>query len=340
MVYALQIDTFFMLRTRGFQIVALQNLDRLLLKSMLGMLERHLNAKWFESALAPTVVFADSDHAEGFQALDSAKKRGICTVAISNRSSSSWHFTLRRPIQTRDLMTILNQIDGDQALAAQTHRATSQNLAASAGRGTISQLAPRNSTPVPSDTALLRKAGNLYQYLSARGPRTIVDVRFAPGRSLMFNHTLGEYCSAISQPQLVQLAVQSVQETAHGEGQANAEWTIAKRMLPARSIEDLTWQITLAHSAGVALPGVSDAGYLMSRLPRLSVSMPPAQLSMAKLLMRTPTTPTNLARSVGVPLTAAIDFCNAAFACGLLQNPTSPILNFSALLSSAALVAR
>ncbi len=322
-------------RTRGFQIVALQNIDRLLLKSMLGMLERHLNAKWLESVLSPTVVFADSDHVEGFQALDSAKKRGICTVAVSNRSSSAWNFTLRRPIQTRDLMAILNQIDLDQALAAENNKAvTLQNLSASAF-GSVSQIASRTPAEALSDTALLRKAGNLYQYLSARGPRTIVDVRFAPGRSLMFNHTLGEYCSAISQPQLVQLALQPVQETAHGEGQANAEWRIAKRMLPARSIEDLTWQVALTHSAGIALSGVNAANFLMSRLPRLSVPMTPAELSMAKLLMRTPSTPSNLARSVGVPLAAATDFCNAAFACGLLQNPTTPVLSFSALLSLA-----
>ena len=98
-------------RTRGFQVVALPNIDRLLLKSMLGMLEPHLSAHWFETALAPTVIFADSDHTEGFQVLNEATKRGVCAVAITNRPVSPWTYMLRRPVQTRDVLTVLNKIE-------------------------------------------------------------------------------------------------------------------------------------------------------------------------------------------------------------------------------------
>ncbi len=323
-----------MRQTRGFQIVALQNIDRLLLKSMLGMLEPHLSAHWVESALAPTVIFADADHAEGTQVLNEASKRGICAVAITNRQVSPWAFMLRRPVQTRDVMAVLNKIDVEQISATET--ANLQNVVA--GRAyQANVLAKSRISPLLSDAGLLRKVGNFHQYLTVRGPRKIVDVRFAPGRSIMFNHVLGEYCTAILPQQLLQLARQPVRETAHGDGQANAEWAVAKRMLPIRSIEDLTWQVTMQVSEGVALEDLNDARYSLTRLPRLSVPMLGAELSMAKLLTRTPTRIRDLARSAGVPIAQAIDFCNAAFACNLLKSPTVPSLSLPAILSSAAL---
>lgn len=317
--------------------MALQNIDRLLLKSMLGMLEHHLSAHWVETALAPTAIFADSDHTEGYQVLNEAAKRGICTVAITNRPVSPWNFMLRRPVQTRDVMAVLNKIDADQLSAKENERL--QSAVAERNRALVSAsvLAKSRIGPALGDAQLLRKAGNFYQYLAARGPRKIVDVRFAPGRSIMFNHALGEYCSAILPQQLVQLAQHPVKETAHGDGQANAEWAVAKRMLPSRSIEDLTWQVTRQNSEGVALAELNDTRYLMTRLPRLTEPMAGAELSMAKLLTRTPSNVRDLARSADVPLAQAIDFCNAALLCNLLQNPTAPSSSFSSILSSAAL---
>jgi|GEM_PF-3366507 len=324
-------------QTRGFQIIALQNIDRLLLKSMLGMLEPHLSAHWVESALAPTVIFADADHAEGFQVLSEASKRGICVVAITNRPISPWGSMLRRPVQTRDVMAILNKIDAEQVSAKENQRQQTANAERAVVAPHAKVLAKSRIGPQLPDAELLRKAGNLYQYLTARGPRKIVDVRFAPGRSVMFNHSLGEYCSAISPPQLLKLAHQPVKETAHGDGQANAEWAVAKRMLPTRSIEDLIWQVTMQASEGVALEELVDARYLLTRLPRLSVPMAGSALSMAKLLTRTPTSVRDLARSADVPIAQAIDFCNAAFACNLLRSPTAPSVSFPSILSAVAL---
>lgn len=313
--------------------MALPNMDRLLLKSMLGMLEPHLSARWVETALAPTAIFADADQAEGCQVLNEASKRGICTVAITNRPQSNWAFMLRRPVHTRDFMAVLNQIDAVQVGAKETERFecadTEQPQSVNLARSRI-------AAPL-ANAELLRKAGNFYQYLAARGPRKIVDVRFAPGRSAMFNHHLGEYCSAILPQQLLQLARQPVKETAHGDGQANAEWVIAKRMLPTRSIEDLTWQVAMQASDAVALQDLNDARYLMTRLPRLSVPMAGSELSMAKLLTRTPTSIRELARSADVSIVQAINFCNAALACKLLQTPTTPSLSVAAILSTAAL---
>lgn len=317
--------------------MALPNMDRLLLKSMLGMLEPHLSAHWVETALAPTAIFADADHAEGYQVLNEASKRGICAVAITNRPQSSWAFMLRRPVHTRDVMAVLNQIDAVQVGAKETEGFQSANTEQPHAVSQAAILSKSRIAPPLANAELLRKAGNLYQYLAARGPRKIVDVRFAPGRSIMFNHNLGEYCSAILPQQLLQLARQPVKETAHGDGQANAEWVIAKRMLPTRSIEDLTWQVAMQASDGVALQDLNDARYLMTRLPRLSVPMAGAELSMAKLLTRTPTSIRDVARSADVSMVQAINFCNAALACKLLQIPTTPSLSFSAILSCAAL---
>jgi hypothetical protein len=325
-------------RTRGFQLVALQNLDRLLLKSMLGMIERHLNAKWVETTLTPTVVFSDGDSAEGSQALDQAKRSGLIAIAVTNRAAAPWPYLFRRPMQSRELMTILNQIDADQASTAESYVRPASTLFArsnlSSGNNAHTLLTPTSA----QESALLRKAGNLFQYLVRGGPRTIVDVRFAPGRSVMFNHAAGEYCSAILPQQLVNIATQSVQETAHGEGQANAEWKIAKRMLPTHAIEDLTWRVTLQHSNGAPLQGVAESVHSLARLPRLQTALTPAQLSMAKMLTRTPANIASLARSVGVSLNEAIDFCNAAQACGLLRATEVPMRQFPAGAMSAALL--
>jgi hypothetical protein len=324
-------------QTRGFQIVALQNIDRLLLKSMLGMLEQNLSAHWVETALAPTAIFADSDHAEGYQVLNEASKRGICTIAITNRPVSPWNFMLRRPVQTRDVLAVLNKIDADHVSAREKEQLQSASVEHNRVLTSANVLAKSRIGPALADAELLRKAGNFYQYLAARGPRKIVDVRFSPGRSIMFNHALGEYCSAILPQQLLQLAQHPVKETAHGDGQANAEWAVARRMLPSRSIEDLTWQVTMQNSEGVALPELSDTLYKMTRLPRLSVPMAGADLSMGKLLTRTPSNVRDLARSANVSLAQAINFCNAALLCNLLQKPAAPSLSFSTILSAAVL---
>lgn len=304
-----------MARSRGFQIVGLLNLDRLLIKSMLGMVERHLSCRWVETVIDPTVVISDGDTSDGQQYLESARGRGLVAVALSTRSSVPWLYSLKRPTQTLELVKLLNTIDEHLGRAAER----------------VTKVAPRETQrPEPMlavrEIDLIRTAGNFFQYLSRRDVRKIVEVQFAPGRSIIINHLLGEYCSAIPTAKLLQLALTPIRETAHGDDQAGAEWKIARRILPAGSLEDLTWQIVSLHSNGKAFAGVAESVHTLSRLPRVKEMLTVEQLNMAKALMRQPSTAQQLARNVRVSANAAIDFCNAAWACGLLggQQATAP----------------
>lgn len=315
-----------MARSRGFQIVGLLNLDRLLIKSMLGMVERHLSCRWVETVIDPTIVISDGDTSVGQQHLDSARGRGLIAVALSARSSVPWLYSLKRPTQTLELVKLLNTID--EHLGRATERITK-----------VVPREPQRPEPMPlaiRESDLIRTAGNFFQYLSRRDLRKIVDVQFAPGRSIMINHTLGEYCSAIPSSKLLQLALTPIRETAHGDDQASAEWKIARRILPAGALEDLTWQIVSRNSNGVAFAGVAESVHTLSRLPRVKEMLSVEQLNMAKALMRQPATTQQLARNVRVSTEAAIDFCNAAFACGLLsgQRAEQPPFSMSQLASA------
>lgn len=314
-----------MARSRGFQIVGLVNLDRLLIKSMLGMVERHLSCRWVETVIDPTVVISDGDTSVGQQHLENARGRGLVAVALTGRSSVPWLYSLKRPTQTLELVKLLNTIDEHLSRAA--HRIT---------KVVISEPEPESAQLTVRESDLIRTAGNFFQYLARRDPRKIVDVQFAPGRSIMINHTLGEYCSAISSTKLLQMALAPVRETAHGDDQASAEWKIARRVLPVGSLEDLTWQIVSLNSNGVAFAGVSESVHTLTRLPRVKEMLSVEQLNMAKALMRQPSTALELARNVRVSNEAAIDFCNAAFACGLLsgQRVERPLFSMAQLASA------
>ena len=315
-----------MARSRGFQIVGLLNLDRLLIKSMLGMVERHLSCRWVETVIDPTIVISDGDTPEGQHYLENARGRGLVAVALSARSNVPWLYMLKRPTQTLELVKLLNAIDEHLGKA-------SQRLTQAVVREPARPEPPRAIT---RESDLIRTAGNFFQYLSRRDLRKIVDVQFAPGRSIMINHVVGEYCSAIPAAKLLQLALMPIRETAHGDDQASAEWKVARRVLLAGSLEDLTWQIVSLNSNGMAFAGVADAVHTLSRLPRVKEMLSVDQLNMAKALMRQPATAQQLARNVRVSIEAAVDFCNAAYACGLLhgQRVERPAFSISQFISA------
>lgn len=312
---------------RGLQFVALANMDRLMLKSMLGLLERHLSCAWMESTVAPAVLFADAEHPLGPAAIERARQSGLITVAISAREQALAHHLLRRPLQTRDLLNALNAAD---ATLREAMRRTNAELALNQSPESAASHAHAN------DAHLLRRPGSLFDYLVRPGSRTIVDVRFATGKSVMFNHPGGEYASALSNTQLLAMAPQPVQETSHGSGQASAEWSVARRVLGPRQLEELTWQITIRYSEGKPLPSLpTGTNYKLSRLPRIPDALSPRQLSIAKLLTRSASDLPSIARACGAEPKEIIDFLNAAWACGLLIQQMSAAPSLSALSTGA-----
>lgn len=312
---------------RGLQFVALANMDRLMLKAMLGLLERHLSCAWVESTVAPVVVFADAEHPLGPAAIEKGRQSGLLTIAISLSEQALGHHLLRRPLQTRDLLNALNAVDATLREAK---------------RRSDAELALRNSLQdgagytLTNDAHLLRRPGNLFDYLVKPGSRTIVDVRFATGKSVMFNHPGGEYASALSNTQLLTMAPQAVQETSHGSGQAAAEWSVARRVLGPRPLEELTWQIIIRYSEGKPLPSLpAGTNYKLSRLPRIPDALSPRQLSIAKLLTRSASDLPSIARACGAEPKEIIDFLNAAWACGLLIQQVSTAPSLAALSTGA-----
>jgi len=310
--------------SRSYQLSAMENLDRLLIKSMIAMVERHLAASWVESSIWPNVVIADADTPAGRKALAQAQDSNAITIALSVRDDTGFAMTLTKPVQTRPLLEVLNA--SDSILRA---RAFKQDIAERVSSATIREQ-PITGMPVIQESlepspAIAKRGGNLMNYLTQPHGRGIVNVQLSPGKSIMFNHTSDEYCTALSDSQIFALATAPVQETQHGIGQASSEWRIAKRILPARVLEDLCWRVVTQLSQGVALPEVAAMErFKMSRLPRLSVPFASSTLALAKLLTRNAVSLPEMQRTSGLGHADIANFLNAAHSCKLLQQSYSP----------------
>jgi hypothetical protein len=296
-------------RNRGIQLAGLQNMDRLIIKSMLTLIAPHLDVRWHDAGAEAVVTLADADTTEGFKVLDQAKRAGGHTIGLSSRPLGPWMHLLARPPQTKDLLTILEKIDRHE-LAREAMRA----LAHASGPAPLK--APGSGLS-SEESVLLRKAGNFFDYLCRARKAGIVEVRFAPGRSVMCNHDTGEFVSAMSLNVLSGMALNTVQETAHGVGQAQHEWKIATRILPVGALEDLTWRVVSVHSGGIALPRMPSACKL-ARLPRLSEALSVEQMAIAKFLARCASDINATVRATGVSREKVVNFFNAALACDLV----------------------
>lgn len=302
----------------------MENLDRLLIKSMIAMVERHLAASWVESTIWPNVVIADADTEAGRKALVQAQDANAITIALSTRENTGFAMTLSKPVQTRPLLEVLNA--SDSILRA---RAFKQDIAERV-KSTAFRAQPVTALRVVREVAelkpaLAKRGGNLLNYLTQPQGRGIVDVRFAPAKSIMFNHVSDEYCTALSDAQIFGLAMQPVQETQHGIGQASAEWSIAKRVLATRILEDLCWRVVVQLSNGIALPEVEAMErFKLMRLPRLSVPFSSATLALAKLLTRNAVSLSEMQRTSGLGRADLVNFLNAAHSCKLLRLSHSP----------------
>jgi len=305
--------------SRSYQLSAMENLDRLLIKSMMAMVERHLAASWVESSIWPDVVIADADTEAGRKTLAQAQDANAITIALSVRDDTGFAMTLNKPVQTRPLLEALNA--SDSILRA---RAFKQDIAERVSSTTLP------ATPVEGlrvfreslepHPAIALRGGNLMSYLTQPHGRGIVNVRFSPGKSIIFNHPSDEYCTALSDSQVISLAASPVQETQHGINQASSEWHIAKRVLPTRILEDLCWRVVVQLSAGVALPAVAEMErFKLSRLPRLSVPFTSSTLALAKFLTRNAISLPEMQRTSGLGRADLVNFLNAAHSCKLLQ---------------------
>jgi hypothetical protein len=296
-----------------FKLAELKNLDRLLIRSMLAMVEFKLTSSWVESTTAGAeLLIADADTPAGRVALLDAQGRGLITVALTEREVSPFTFSIRKPAQTKPLMDMFNAA-ADLLLNSGPHKQRMQR----AGLGAVTQ------QNVP---AVAKRGGNLFDYLSQPEGRGIVEVRFAPGKTVIFNHPLGEYCTSLSESQLLNLARLPIQETQHGMGQSTSEWNIAKRVLPTKSLEDLTWRILREMSGGLPIPAVENLQFLrLTRLPRLTQALGAEELGFAKFLTRNPVTPHDAQRACQLGPSRYFDFINAAYCCGLLETSVETV---------------
>jgi hypothetical protein len=285
--------------SRGIQLTALENMDRLLIKSMLGIISRNLAARWFDTDSGAVATLADADTADGFRALEQARRAGMRTIGLSSRPVSPWNHLLHKPAQSKDLLGILLEIDAAELIRE------GQRTSNSAANFEIS-----------------RKSANLFEYFARSVRSGIVELRFAPGRSLMINHDTGEYSSALSINQITHLGLAAMQETQHGIGQAQHEWRIATRILPVGTLEDLIWQTMSAHGKTVLLPGVTPP-IKLNRLPRLNHQLSSQEHVIAKHLARTSSDIASVMRATGSTREDVTAFVNAAFACHLLNEPVN-----------------
>ncbi len=285
--------------SRGIQLTALENMDRLLIKSMLGMISRNLAARWFDTNTSAVAILADADTAEGFRALEQARRAGMRTIGLTSRPISPWNYLLHKPAQSKDLMSILVEIDAAE-LVRERQRTTSS----------------------AANFDATRKSANLFEYFARSVRSGIVELRFAPGRSLMINHDTDEFSSALSINQITQLGLAPMQETQHGVGQAQHEWRIATRILPVGTLEDLIWQTMKLHGRNALLPSVVQPVKLI-RLPRLSNPLSTQEHAIAKYLARTSSDLNALIRATGGTREDVTAFVNGAHSCHLLGETIS-----------------
>jgi hypothetical protein len=289
------------MQTLSFQLVALKNRDRVRLTSTLALIETQLRCRWVETFFNPHVLIADVDQHEGLSATKTAIAQGIMTIALSDQPQSVAHYTLKRPLSAKTLLQALSDV---QKRPQNTARMMKQ---------------PILSAPAPSESQMLRNAQNLLQYLSQDNPSGIVEVRFGLGRSIMFNHTLQHYCSVLPISALLASAHLPIQEVAHGNGQAEAEWKLASRVLVQRPIEDLAWQIAIGEADRQPKKQLMHAKLHLKRLPETSIGLSRSQQSIAVVLKKKTLSVAELAVEAGAPTNEAANFCYAAHVCHLLE---------------------
>jgi hypothetical protein len=284
--------------TYSFQIIALKNQDRVRLLSTLALIEAQLRARWIETIFNPHVVIADVDQHEGLSAVKAAITNGIQTIALSEQPMSLAHHTLKHPVTAKELLHVLNSLE---------ERLLKPSIS---GQHRI--------VPKP-EAQLLRKAHSLLEYLAQNEPSGIVEVRLGLGRSIMFNHNLKSYCSVLPLAALLASANLPIQEVAHGNGQAEAEWRLATKVLSPRPIEDLAWQMAIANADLQPKKQVLQAKLHLLRVPQTTAGLSRAQLSMASALKHKILSVAELAAVAGAAREEAANFCYAAHVCKLIE---------------------
>jgi hypothetical protein len=294
------------MQTTSFQLIAFKNRDRVRLLSTLALIEAQLRGPLVETLFNPEVVIADVDQHEGLAAIKKAIAQGLITVALSEQAVSIAHYTLKRPLTAKDLLQTLTDIQNHPISLVRASRAMAEAVPA------------KPAVPKP-DAQMLRNAKNLLQYLAQAKQSGIVEVRFGLGRSIMFNHALRSYCSVLPLSALLTSANLPIQEVAHGDAQALAEWKLASRVLTPRPIEDLAWQVAITHAELQPKKQVLQARLHLTRLPETSVGLSRTQRSMALALHQKILSVAELAMEVGTLKSEAANFCYAAHVCQLLE---------------------
>jgi hypothetical protein len=296
------------MRTLSYQLVAFKNRDRVRMLSTMALLEGQLRVRCIETVFNPQIVIADVDEHEGLTAIKTAIAQGLVTVALTDQPISVAHYTLKRPLTAKDLLQIFSDI--------QHHPLSLMHVAKTPA---VTRPESPKTELTQTDSQMLRNAKNLLQYLSQVKTEGIVEVRFGFARSVVFNHALKSYCSALPLSALLASAHLPIQEVAHGDSQAKAEWDLACRVLSPHPIEDLAWQVAIANAELQPKKQVLNGKLHLKRLPETSVGLSRAQRSMALALKQKILSVAELATEVGAAKNEAANFCYAAHVCQLLE---------------------
>jgi hypothetical protein len=316
---------------------ALEKTDGIFLKSMLQLVQLHLNALWdFEESADIIVVDIEQPEGKTFWELHHLDK---LLIAYARQNSYQAQWFLPKPIRVKPLVNLLNTLA--------TFKKTNEITIASCSitpKGTVTvteSVSPIVNTETheqeKNTTDSLEKSFNPSEYLLGllqsclksekiqrftRGDLPALYV--SPREQRCFTSPINMSDVTLAQKTLYSSLAQSIKVTLFSDEMLRE--AIEKYTLRAYPIETALWLATLYASQGRLMKGYSKESFFRLKswpnfivLPYLSV-----HVNMAAFMLKHTANLSMVADKTETPLTIVIDFFNACESIGLISSEKSP----------------
>jgi hypothetical protein len=285
--------------------VGLSDRERLLLRSLVRLVEHRLGSAWEvydeQGGEAEVVVIAPQG-AGPWEDLEAGVLPAIA-VACAQQAPEGARWVLHKPIRAAELIALLERLG--EHLGAPPPEA---RQAAPAGA-----FRPGEYLPGLLDTGAV--AGNVFRFALPDGPGVLVD----PVSGVFYSKA-----SLAALAPLLRASAHTIQVSPLLGAHLQRELEV--RRLQPRPLESLVFAAVAAASRGRVLEGrQADAPAHLKRWPDfMHLPRRPGHLRLAAYLSRYAATVAQAARVTGVPLSEVVDFVNACAVTGLLDEEGEP----------------
>lgn len=317
---------------------ALEKTDGVFFKSMLQLVQLHLNALWdFEESA--DIIVVDVEQPEG-QTFWEAHHLDKLLIAYAKQNSCQAQWFLSKPIRVKPLVNLLNALATFKSTDEVTGTEHSNELQAVVRPESVKPPLPDKKTPPPQEKSVTLPSETCFnpaeyllgllqtclkngqiQSLSRRGLPTLY---LLPQERRCFTSPISMNQITDDQKMLYSSTAELIQITHFSDKEFRA--AIEKYTLRAYPIETALWLASLYASQGRLMKGYSLDGFFRLKswpnfivLPYLS-----SHVSLAAFMLKHTASLSMIADKTETPLAVVIDFFNACEAIGLILREKNP----------------